>query len=177
MSDATKRCTKCQEPKPIDSFGLNKRSKDGHKTICRKCLASQTRERRSSRPRRASQSKAAQAAYYEANKEAYAAGIRRRRDTDPDKFSRMIRGHRLKRYGLTLETWEEILAEQGGVCAICRQEPSRTGQNTQRLQVDHCHSTGRVRGLLCLRCNSLLGHARDDQTILAAAIIYLRRST
>ena len=59
----------------------------------------------------------------------------------------------LKAYGLTIDTYEELLAAQGGVCAMCGQACS-TGR---RLAVDHDHETGQVRGLLCYRCNRGLG--------------------
>lgn len=61
------------------------------------------------------------------------------------------------RYGITLEQYERMLEQQGGVCALCDQ-PCSTGQN---LSVDHCHETGEVRGLLCRRCNTAI--AREDE--------------
>jgi hypothetical protein len=53
-----------------------------------------------------------------------------------------------KKYGIDIETYERMLRAQDGVCAICRRPPK-----TVRLNVDHDHKTGRVRGLLCFRCN------------------------
>ena len=71
------------------------------------------------------------------------------------------------KYGITLETYREMWSAQGGCCAIC-------GESPERLDVDHCHETGRVRGLLCIRCNySLLGAVKDDIEILRKAVIYL----
>lgn len=55
------------------------------------------------------------------------------------------------RYGITTEQYDEMLAEQAGVCAICGNPPKK-----RRLYVDHDHDTGRVRGLLCAHCNSSL---------------------
>ncbi|WP_406418459.1 endonuclease VII domain-containing protein [Streptomyces sp. NBC_01614] len=64
-----------------------------------------------------------------------------------------------------------MLERQGGACAICR------GRNKSghQLHVDHDHTTGRVRALLCQQCNAMLGHARDDIETLRAAIAYLER--
>lgn len=76
----------------------------------------------------------------------------------------------LRRYGLTPEQYDAMLAEQDGRCAVCRCTSSR------RLHVDHCHETGRVRGLLCFNCNSALGHAKDDTQRLQALIRYLEQS-
>lgn len=62
-------------------------------------------------------------------------------------------GTRLQKYGLLLEDYEDLLHRQGGVCALCKEPPARG----KSLCIDHCHDSGRVRGLLCNRCNSLLG--------------------
>lgn len=72
-------------------------------------------------------------------------------------------------YGLAPGEYDALLAKQGGACAICRGKPRRL-----RLAVDHDHTTGRVRGLLCKRCNhDLLGAAHDDPAILRRALEYL----
>ncbi len=81
-----------------------------------------------------------------------------------------------KRYGITLERYNQMLAEQGGVCAICGQEETRVDHRTKRvsrLAVDHDHITGAVRGLLCHGCNNSLGATGDDPVVLAKAIVYL----
>lgn len=65
-----------------------------------------------------------------------------------------LRRKLLKHYGITLEQYRMLLDEQGGVCAICRKPP--TGKQ-HRLAVDHCHTSRRVRALLCMRCNTMLG--------------------
>jgi recombination endonuclease VII len=81
--------------------------------------------------------------------------------------------HRKRRfqevYGISLADYDLMLARQRGVCAICK----RSGQV---LCVDHCHATGKVRGLLCSKCNSTLGFCDDDPKRLLAAIAYLRAS-
>jgi hypothetical protein len=82
----------------------------------------------------------------------------------------MRRGN-LARRGLTLEQWEIMLSEQGGRCAICGTD--KPGGIGEKLNVDHDHGTGAVRGLLCHLCNRMLGHAKDDVRILEAAIAYL----
>ena len=74
-------------------------------------------------------------------------------------------------YGMTLEAFREMEAVQGGVCAICGQPP--TGRRGKRLFVDHDHETKKVRGLLCLRCNLVLGHAKDSTDVLNKAVAYL----
>ncbi len=74
-----------------------------------------------------------------------------------------------KTYGITAERYDEILASQGGRCAICR-----NASRTIRFAVDHDHKTGAVRGLLCKRCNhELLGGGHDDVQLLFRAIAYM----
>lgn len=75
------------------------------------------------------------------------------------------------RYGITIDDYFALLVVQGNRCAIC---PSESGDGDgSRLFLDHCHATGRVRGLLCNRCNSALGYMRDDPSLLRRAANYL----
>lgn len=73
------------------------------------------------------------------------------------------------RYGITSADYWDLYAWQGGVCYICR----RATGKTRRLSVDHDHSTGIVRGLLCRPCNNYLGHLRDSREALLRAAGYL----
>jgi hypothetical protein len=79
-------------------------------------------------------------------------------------------GERARRYGLSLADYRALQARQGNACAICRKV-------TRALCIDHCHVTGRVRGLLCRSCNSALGLYADDPRLLRAALVYLRATT
>jgi hypothetical protein len=72
------------------------------------------------------------------------------------------------RYGITEEDYDEMSSSQNGKCAICEKDP-------KRLVVDHCHSTGRVRGLLCDPCNAILGKWEDDSRIARRAAAYLEK--
>lgn len=78
----------------------------------------------------------------------------------------------LRRYGLTVEQFDALLEQQSGGCAICRTTTVPTRGNWH---VDHCHETGRVRGILCHGCNVALGHLKDRIDLLEAAIAYLRK--
>jgi hypothetical protein len=78
------------------------------------------------------------------------------------------RRHLLVTYGITQEQYDTMFEAQGGVCAICG------GKRRYLLAVDHCHKTGRVRGLLCKLCNGrILTAAKDDPAILRRAADYL----
>jgi hypothetical protein len=76
--------------------------------------------------------------------------------------------HLKHKYGITLEQYNSLLTKQNGVCAICGNPPRE-----KLLDTDHDHDTGKIRGLLCWRCNGLLGRARDSIEILESAIEYL----
>jgi hypothetical protein len=78
---------------------------------------------------------------------------------------------RMRKYGVTQEAYDALFAKQGGLCAICQGELLRGRSKTN---IDHCHTTGIVRGLLCHRCNLALGHFDDSVERLEIAIAYLR---
>lgn len=91
------------------------------------------------------------------------------------------RSKKLRRYGLTIEQYEAMFAAQGGVCAICRlpernRQPHRKdGKWVDPLAIDHDHATGKVRGLLCMLCNTAIGKFGDDPVMLRQAADYLER--
>jgi len=92
---------------------------------------------------------------------------------DPDKRAAQQRKASLRRnYGVTPDQYEVMLSAQNGVCATCG-NACATGK---RLAVDHCHRSGKVRGLLCRRCNSILGYADDDLELLGRLADYVTAS-
>lgn len=78
--------------------------------------------------------------------------------------------HRCRQYGITPEDYDRLLAVQGGKCAICGRS---LGQRRQT--IDHCHQSGRVRGIVHWNCNLVLGCANEDAHVLEGAIAYLAR--
>jgi hypothetical protein len=95
----------------------------------------------------------------------------RRRAQDPERYDRLVRAAQFKsKYGITLAHYEQMLADQGGCCAVC----GLLGGDWTLL-VDHCHTTGRVRGLLCRKCNSGIGMLGDSAAGVQQALSYLMR--
>lgn len=89
-------------------------------------------------------------------------------DKSPEERRIIFRRRSLKRYyNLTLEQYDEMLKEQGSVCQICKDKSTKT------LHVDHNHATGKIRGLLCAKCNHAIGLLKDSVSILQNAIKYL----
>lgn len=77
-------------------------------------------------------------------------------------------------YNLSLEEFNKMFEGQEGRCKICKRHQSELNKN---LHVDHCHKTGKVRGLLCYRCNSALGFINDNTEILQGMIKYLENGS
>ena len=88
-----------------------------------------------------------------------------------------------RRYGITLTEYDAMCKQQSGKCLICGQNPKETQcranqySNEGKLVVDHDHTTKKVRGLLCAKCNRGLGYFSEDVNALQNAINYLRRQT
>lgn len=118
-------------------------------------------------------------AYRAAHKAEINERLRRKRATDPEYRERRrarCRGARGRRnmlkthYGMSLEDYDALLARQKFACAICKK------RTEQPLCVDHCHSSGVVRGLLCNKCNVGLGCYGDEPNLTLAATLYLMAS-
>lgn len=107
----------------------------------------------------------------ETKKEFWARKWQSRRANHPD-FER--RRHLKRNYGVTKEWYEETLAAQGGVCAICEEvDIDRSTGLPRSLSVDHNHATGAIRGLLCFQCNSALGKMREDRRLIHRMADYI----
>lgn len=147
--DQTKHCPKCKEQKIFSDFGKDKSKKLGISSHCLTCV-SETRKANYAKNLAVEQQKLR--AYYSSNKEKSV-------------------GYSLKAlYGLTLDEYKKMQAQQNHACKICKTHEKNL---KRKLFVDHCHETGKVRGLLCQYCNTMLGNAKDNVLVLQAAISYL----
>lgn len=97
------------------------------------------------------------------------------RKRNPDKYKDKM----LKRsYGIDLDEYNEMLEQQGHVCAICKCEETALNPNTgnpRDMAVDHCHRSGKVRGVLCTACNTAIGLLKDDKLVVYMAYGYLEK--
>jgi len=146
-----KECKKCHQILGLDNFIKHKGMKDGLRNACRSCEASYRHE------------------YYKLNKNKICAYSRKWHKENP----RAVKSSKLKQaYGMTVEEYDKMVLDQDNRCKICGSE--NTNNKTQtRLCVDHCHTTGKIRGLLCDNCNKSLGLMRDDPEVLKKALDYL----
>ena len=131
-----------------------------------KAYAEKNKERKKAcRAARKEKQKVVWEAYYAANKEKIKARRKGKRKAQAVKYN-------LKsKYGLTVEDYRRMFEAQGGRCKLCGKESRK-----RMLDVDHNHETGKVRELLCHRCNVGLGHFDDDPNLLLMAAVYLEEN-
>ena len=141
-----RQCRVCGMTKPLDQFGVQRqKGRPPYRSkMCKGCNSDRTIRWAKNNPERAHQT-------------ARRSSLR-------------------SRYGLTIADYERMRDAQGGLCAVCGHAERRTargGNQPRHLAVDHDHTTGRVRSLLCHDCNTLIGLAEDDLAILITAATYV----
>ncbi len=95
------------------------------------------------------------------------------RQDNRERFAATSRNSILKRkYGITDAQFNEILAAQNYVCAVCKRDEPRANS---KLAVDHCHATGKVRGLLCTKCNTAIGLLDDSPGLAMELLNYMKK--
>lgn len=149
-----KTCSQCKTTKTVDSFYKDKSHSDGHHSHCKECHKAKGREYRNDPIRR----------------DLLNERSRKWRLDNPEKAKKFQRNAYYKNmYGLTLDDYTEMFDNQNGLCAICNTGNSSWG----KLAVDHCHISGKVRGLLCFNCNTSIGKMNDSPSLLRKAANYL----
>lgn len=147
----TKPCRVCGKDQPISQFNKDRWTSDGLGYECKTCSRAKNRR------------------LYAANPSAGRLRAKEWRESNQEKHRAITRRCLVRRlYGISVEDFDRMVVEQSGLCLICHRNPY-----PKKLHVDHDHSSGKVRGLLCGHCNSLLGMAKDNTSILASAIAYL----
>ena len=147
--ETRKTCSKCRELKTVSEFHRHNLNRDGLQPACKVC-----------------QNKAA-SAWASRNRKKANAITKAWVAANPDRAKQTRRRSRVKKkYGLTLEEYEALMTN--AKCAICEDKVPKP-------QLDHCHSSGEVRGVLCSGCNLGLGHFRDRPELLRKAAKYLEK--
>lgn len=168
LADVGKKCTACGEHKPFSEFYKNKGGKFGLFAKCKPCFLKITKAWHDANKERVA---ANRAEWRRKNIVRVRASERALRQKNIEKCREKDRRETLFRtYGITLEQKQSMLAAQGGKCKACGspQPGSKKGWH-----VDHCHDTGRIRGILCHPCNAAIGNAGESIERLRALIAYL----
>lgn len=157
---ATKTCTKCKIVHAMDLFCMDRKKKDGLSCHCIDCRTGYDKAKRAANPSK----------YALLKKEWAEANPEKRNQISRDwakNNQTKRRAARIKAaYGITSEDYSLRYLEQSGACSTCRVK-------APQLHIDHDHSTGKVRGLLCNDCNSGLGFFKDRSDVLLSAVRYL----
>jgi hypothetical protein len=151
-----KACTKCNLSKSVNSFSKDKKKSDGLCSQCKSCQNSDKKRNNEVRKK-----------YYKRNKAVILGGLRQKYKADPlAAKSRDLK----KAYGIDIDQYNTMLELQGTSCAICKKHSSTF---KKALAVDHCHTTDKVRGLLCVNCNRAVGNLKDSIDLAKNLISYL----
>lgn len=149
-------CVTCGEGKHLVDFPKNKLCTYGRSNTCRACTNKACRKH-----------------------------VAKKKKDNPDFVARRYLSQekqRAKRYGLTVEELHELHRQADGVCQICGNKPNKDGRPKDRgnsaniLNIDHCHTTGKVRGLLCSRCNITLGVLEEDPELMRKMAEYIEEN-
>jgi hypothetical protein len=154
----TKICSGCKLDKSLDNFYPRKRYKYKVDSICKTCISIKNKGKKMTEKQ------------LEKNKQK----TNNYRKNYPEKYKWSIKQSIYKKLGLNIskEEYDTMLQNQNGKCVICNNPPLGFKKS---LCLDHCHSSLKIRGLLCDNCNAGLGKFKDDVQILKNAILYLEK--
>jgi len=148
-----KKCNKCDNERELSDFYTGRGYKDGIRPVCKICLRAERNARYLKDPTKVS---VQQKEWVKANR---------------SRRLKIMRDWNLKvKYGITPEQFDEMVKAQNGCCKICEKPQDRV------LHVDHCHETGKIRGLLCSTCNTGIGQFKEDPEIMKKAIEYINET-
>ena len=155
VEEIKRMCSKCEDHKPSAEF--YKRASGRLSNICKKCHAENGAVWRQNNPNK--------------NREYYRAA----KKNDPIKLIEYNQYYHIyRKYGLSGDEFRRMYDERGGKCDICGYVTPIRGHD--RINIDHCHDTGHIRGLLCRKCNSAIGFLSDDPLRLQSAVGYLEEA-
>ena len=163
--ETMKNCSKCRTEKALSDFVKQSTRKGGLHPWCASCRSEYRKENRKVESERVN------------------AYNKRKRRENPEKVRAYARSryaankktywgsHIKQKFGISVAQYEAMYRAQNGVCGICE----GLNINGQRLGIDHDHATGKIRDLLCSRCNTAIGLARENPSILIKAAAYIEK--
>ncbi|MFF3502733.1 endonuclease VII domain-containing protein [Streptomyces sp. NPDC003247] len=179
-SKSTRRCSRCKRHLPRTAFASNKSMPDGLQAYCRDCAAEYYRQRQEAKGKKVREKVSVSEGFKRCPQcqeiKPHAEWERNKSSSDGwSSYCRVCRAERnrisyfKRKYGLTPTERDTMIASQMGLCVICLKAPA--------VHVDHCHETGKVRGVLCFNCNSAIGKLGDDPDAVRRAAAYLEGTT
>ncbi|MFI6192605.1 endonuclease VII domain-containing protein [Streptomyces sp. NPDC051136] len=173
---AVRRCSRCKQHLPRAAFASNKSMPDGLQAYCLECSAEYYRRRQEAKGKKVRPKVSVPPGHKRCPQcsETKPHAEWERNKTTSDGWSSYCRecraernraSHFKRKYNLTEAERDQLVADQGGVCCICLAAPAA--------HVDHCHETGRVRGVLCFSCNAALGQFKDRPDAIRRAAAYV----
>lgn len=180
-----KQCTRCERILPDDDFRIRSDKSGTRQRICRRCECEYSNSYAKLHRKRITENVREYQKDYKQKNKKHLNDIQRRRyhevvDERHSYYSlyrntdRTRNFYLQRRYGITLNEFNEKLKQQNNGCAICGSVNGKANKRNDRLTVDHNHATGELRGILCHKCNFGLGHFDDDIELLLKAIEYLK---
>ena len=168
-----KICPKCKVKKELseDNFYKSNQTKSGFKCYCKICVNKQNKEYDNlNKDKLKNRILKSRNRNEESKKRHYIATTKHRNNNIESTKSRIMQ----RKYNIDLDYYNNMFQKQNGCCEICSKELVYLGKATH---IDHCHSSNKVRGLLCNSCNLALGHFKDNVKALAKAIEYLNKNS
>lgn len=162
----SKKCSVCKEIKSLDLFSLDRRAKDSKSSKCRECNYKIVKTWRKNNPQKQNKLNS----LYK-KRHPVETMIQARKDATKYYYKSCQKSRIKYRYGISFEEFESLKLKQRNKCAICKKK-----EYEKELNIDHDHQTGKVRGLLCTKCNTGLGLLCDNPTIIMEALKYLHES-
>jgi hypothetical protein len=145
-----KKCSRCQVTKQLSLFHKDKRNKDGHDTVCNECHSMKTKQYQKKNPEKL---------------------VTKSKKWDTKNVEKRKNARYKRVYGISVTEYGNRLNKQDHCCALCRTHKDKF---RYALSVDHCHKTGKIRGLLCGTCNMTIGYLGDDVESFERIIRYLK---
>lgn len=175
----TKVCKTCGATKPVEEFFKNSGHSDGRLNHCKACYSIYQSTRVPKKrviisEKQCSKCKEVKSVdeFYRLKKstDGYLSECKQCTKNSPS-YHKKRKEHRLRVYSISMEQLEQMFVSQEGKCAICTKE----FKHWSKMHVDHNHTTGKVRQLLCASCNTGIGFFKEDISILSSAIQYIKK--